>query len=148
MDASRRFQLVAAIGLAPWSVISTGGATTVFFSLGFLNLTPPRNFVGVIDYVFVYTNALPEYILAWPIGIVVYAAALGSASLGLFGHEDRRVTAILLVLLGLSQLSFAWGFQQRPGCTAIPIVTITTLTVAWWVYWPAIRRTLVDAGTG
>ena len=47
-------------------------------------------------------------------------------------REDRRVTAGLLVLAGLTQLSLAYGFSRQPGRFAVPLGTVLCLAVVWW----------------
>lgn len=139
--ARQRLGLVVLVGLLPWTVVVTNGFWTLVHPLGLFNATPGGewSFVFVADYLFVRTRGLPEFILAWPTGIVVYLAALGSAALGLLDREDGRLTAGLLVLVGVTQLSVASGFGRRAGYSAFPLATITTLTVVWWVYWPDVK---------
>jgi uncharacterized protein (TIGR04206 family) len=130
--ARRRFLLVLAVGVIPWTVVSTRGITTLLHPIGLLNFTPPH-LVFLPEYVFVYTRGLPDYILAWPIGVLVYLLALASAAGGLVGREDRRLTAGLLALVALTQLSVAAGFSRRLNYVAVPVVTITAVAVAWHV---------------
>jgi uncharacterized protein (TIGR04206 family) len=131
-DARRRFLLVLAVGVIPWTAVSTRGVTTLLHPLGLVNFTPPY-LVFLPRYVFVYTRGLPDYILAWPIGVLVYLLALASAAGGLFGREDRRLTTGLLVLVALTQLSVAAGFSRRLNYLAVPFVTIAAVAVAWYV---------------
>jgi uncharacterized protein (TIGR04206 family) len=131
-DARRRFLLVLAVGVIPWTAVSTRGITTLLHPIGLLNFTPPY-LVFLPEYVFVYTGGLPDYILAWPIGVLVYLLALASAAGGLFGREDRRLTAGLLVLVALTQLSVATGFSRRLNYVAVPFVTVAAVAVAWRV---------------
>ena len=140
-DPKRRLLAVLAVGILPWSLVTTAGATTIFHSVAFVNLAGPQNAINVYEYVFVFTDGLPEYILSWPIGLAIYAAALVSATLGLSDREDPRLTAGLLVLVALTQLNFTIGFASRPGYFAVPIATFTVLALVWWAYWP-----LVDLG--
>lgn len=139
--ARRRLLLVLLVGLLPWTVVVTNGFWTLLHPLGLFNFSPTRgwSFVFLTDYLFVRTRGLPEFILAWPTGVVVYVVALVSAALGLVDHEDRRLTAGLLVLAGLTQLSVASGFGRRTGYVAVPVATIAMPLLVWWVYWPALR---------
>jgi len=126
-----RFLLVLALAVLPWTVVSARGVVTFLHPLGLLNLTPPH-LVFLPEYLLVYTRGLPDYILAWPVGVLLYLGALASAAGGLVGREDRRVTAGLLALVGLTQLSVAAGFSRRLGYVAVPLVTLVVAGVAWW----------------
>jgi len=139
----RRLLLVLLVGLLPWSLIQTSAVTTLYFPFGFLDVARPGFIVWIHDYLFVYTQGLPQHVYAWPLGVVLYVLALLSAALGLFDREDRRVTAGLLALVGLTQLQFALGWGALPGRTGVPIATITTLTLVWWVYWPDLKGAFV-----
>ncbi|MEF8977071.1 MAG: TIGR04206 family protein [Halapricum sp.] len=140
----RRLILVALVGLLPWTLVATGGLTTLFFPFGFLGVDAPLRVVTIYEYLFVFSRGLPQYIYAWPLGVVLYSLALVSAVLGLIEREDRRLTAGLLVLVALTQLQFAVGFGRRSGYTAVPFASITTLTLVWWVYWPDLKGALFD----
>lgn len=151
MDARRRLLLVGLVGLLPWTVIGVDGAWTVLHPLGLFNLSPPRNFVFIYSYLYERTAGVPPFFELWPIGVVIYGAALGSATLGLFDREDQRLTAGLLVLVGLSQLSIAWDFLTLPtrqAYLAVPVATVTAFTLVWWVYWPALARIVRRGGAG
>jgi len=127
-----RFLLVLALAVLPWTVVSARGIVTFLHPLGLLNLTPPH-LVFLPEYLLVYTRGLPDYILAWPVGVLLYLGALASAAGGLVGREDRRVTAGLLALVGLTQLSVAAGFSRRFGYVAVPLVTVAAAAIAWRV---------------
>jgi len=134
---SGRTDLAALLALLafPWSVqVYDAGAPTLVFPWGLVGLDP----IGVttlLDFLFRYTAGLPEFVLAWPLGTVLYAAALASAAVGVAtGHEDRRVTAGLLVVAGVTGLSLAGGFSVQPGRVAIPTGTALCAAVAWWRY--------------
>jgi uncharacterized protein (TIGR04206 family) len=135
----RRLLLVALLGVLPWSVVQSPTVTTLFFPFGFLNLETQTHVVTIYDYLFVHTQGLYQFVYAWPLGVLLYLLALGSAALGLVDREDRRVTAGLLALVGLTQLQFALGWGSLPGRLGIPVATITTLTLVWWVYWPDLK---------
>ncbi len=143
-DARSRLLLVALVGAIPWTVVTTGGVTTLFFPFGFLGIGEPWRIVTIHEYLFVYTQGLPQYVYAWPLGVVLYGLALVSAALGLADLEDRRLTAGLLVLVGLTQLQFALGWGGRPAYLVIPVAPITTLTLVWWVYWPDLKGVVVE----
>ena len=131
-----RLLFVLTVGLLPWSVQTfSAGSTTFLFAWGLL--TPsPLSITTVVDFFFRYTAGLPDFILAWPVGIACYAVALGSALSGyLFGREDVRVTAAGLVLAGITQLELARGFSVQPGRTAWPVGAVLLWAVAGYIYW-------------
>jgi uncharacterized protein (TIGR04206 family) len=139
--ASRRDLLVLlALAAVPWSVqVFAVGDLTFLFPWGLLN-TNPLHVTTLSDYLFRYTMGLPNYILAWPLGVVLWAAAAVSAGVAAAtGREDPRVTVGLLVLAGVTQLSVAVGFSVQPFRTAYPTGTAALWFVAWWRYWPRIR---------
>ena len=138
-----RLGTVAAVGVLPWSLVFAGGELTLVFAFGLVD-PAPLYVTDVLTYTFVYTGGLPEFLFAWPVGVLLYAVALAGALSGrLWGREDRRVTALLLVLVGLTQVSFAWGLFQRPGTVAVPVGTLLCLVAVWWFDWPALRDALV-----
>ncbi|WP_226010249.1 TIGR04206 family protein [Halomicrobium salinisoli] len=140
---TRRVAAFAAVGLLPWSVVVSGGETTLVFAFGLVD-PDPFLLTTLPDYVFAYTRGLPEYLLAWPLGVCLYVGALASAAVGrLTGREDHRITAGLLVFAGLTQVSFAFGFARQPGRYAVPVGTVTLFASAWWYEWPALRATLL-----
>jgi uncharacterized protein (TIGR04206 family) len=120
----------------PWSIQTFAGGRppTFVFAWGLVNLNP----LGVTvlwDFLFRYTAGLPDYILAWPLSVACYLAALASALGGrLFDREDPRVTAGLLAAAGVAQVSLARGFSVQPGRVAWPLGTLACWLVAWWVY--------------
>jgi uncharacterized protein (TIGR04206 family) len=136
---ARRLAAYLVLGLLPWSVVFVGDTTTLVFSVGLvdpaaLTLTDPYS------YVFRYTRGLPGYLFAWPLGVGLYLLALGSVVSGIaIGLEDRRVTAGLVVLVALTQASFAWGLSSRPGYLVVPVGAVAAGLLAWFVEWPAIR---------
>ena len=133
--------LLLALLALPWSVQSFGdGDVTYLFAWGLLN-TDPLSVTTIHEFLFVYTRGLPEYILAWPLSVVVYGLALASAGFGwLLGREDPRVTAGLLVVTALLQVQLAWGFSVQPTRIAWPVGTVALVAAAWWCYWPAVRK--------
>jgi len=139
VSARQRLVLVVLVGVLPWTLVETSGVTTLYFPFGFLDIARPEHVVTIYDYLFIHTQGLPQYAYAWPLGVLIYLFALASAALGLLDREDRRMTAGLLVLVALTQLQFALGWSSRPTYFAVPIATITTLTLVWWVYWPDLK---------
>ncbi|MFC5365587.1 TIGR04206 family protein [Salinirubrum litoreum] len=141
----RRVRVVAvllAVGaVVPWSVqVFTARDATWLFAWGLVN-TNPLQVTTLVDFLFVYTQGLPAFILAWPASVVCYLLVLGSALLGLWiDWEDPRVTAGLLVLAGIAQLSVAQGFSYQPNRTAYPLGTAVLWAVAWWGYWPRVKN--------
>ncbi len=119
----------------PWSVFTTGD---LVFAWGLVNLDP-LHLTTLPDYLFVYTRGLPRRLLAWPVSVLLYLLALGSALLGLVGREDGRVTGGLLVFAGVSGLQFALGMTRR-GLVVVPVGVVLVWTAAWWFYWSDIRR--------
>ena len=137
-----RLLAVTGVGVFPWTLVFAGTELTLVFSLGLVDPLP-LYLTDVATYTFVYTRGLPEFLFAWPVGVLLYLLALGSALSGhLLGREDRRVTAVLLVIVGLTQVSFAWGFSRRAGTVAVPVGAILCWTVVWWFDWPTFRESL------
>jgi len=132
--------VLLALLAVPWSVqMFAGGDATFLFAWGLVNTDPP-SVTTVYEFLFVYTRGLPEYILAWPLSVFLYALASASAVVGWrTGREDPRVTAGLLVVAAVAQLRLAWGFSVQPGRVAWPVASVAFLVVAGWEYWPAVR---------
>jgi uncharacterized protein (TIGR04206 family) len=128
---NRRLLAILALAICPWSVAVAGVATFVF---PFALVDPNTGAVTTIDaYYFRQTTVLPPFLQAWGIGVVLYLGAVTSAVAGVvLDREDRRVTAGLLVLAGLTQLSLAYGFSRQPGRFAVPLGTVLCLAVVWW----------------
>ena len=136
---NRRLAAILALGAVPWSLVLAGSELTVIFSFGLVD-PQPFYFTDLYTYVTAYTRGLPQFLRAWPIGTGIYALAVASALSGvLFDREDRRVTALLLVLVGLTQLSFAWGFTRRSYTVALPVGTVVAWTIVWWFDWETLR---------
>jgi len=119
----------------PWSVQTFAGTRPpgFVFAWGLVNFDP-FSVTFIWDFLFRYTMGLPDYILAWPLSVACYAAALASALTGLFDREDPRVTAGPLAAAGVAQVSLARGFSFQPGRTAWPLGTLACWLLAWWVY--------------
>jgi uncharacterized protein (TIGR04206 family) len=137
----RRLLVLLSLLAVPWSVQAfTAADVTLLFPWGLVNTNPPAA-TTLYRYLFVYTAGLPDFLLAWPLSVGLYALAVGSAAGGaLLGREDPRVTAGLLLLAGLAHLSLARGFSVQPGRVAWPLGTAVCAFVAWWFYWPLVRR--------
>jgi uncharacterized protein (TIGR04206 family) len=132
---NRRLAAIVALGLVPWSIVLAGRELTLVFAFGLVD-PQPFHLTDLYTYVTAYTRGLPQFLRAWPIGTGIYALAVLSAVSGvLFDREDRRVTALLLVLVGLTQLSFAWGFTRRSYTVAFPVGTVLAWTIVWWFDW-------------
>jgi uncharacterized protein (TIGR04206 family) len=135
----RRLGAYLLLGILPWGVVLVGDAATLVFSFGLvdpvhLTVTDPYS------YLFAYTRGLPGYLFAWPLGVGLYLLALGTVVVGeLWNREDRRVSAGLLVLVALTQATFAWGLTTRPGYLVVPMASVGALLVVWLLEWPAIR---------
>mgnify|MGYP000563181223 CR=1 FL=1 len=138
---TRRLAAILALAVVPWTVAVAGTVTVVF---PFALVDPTTGAVtSILDYYFVYTRALPPFLLAWGAGVCLYLGAVASAVGGAtLGREDRRLTAGLLVLAGLTQLTFAQGFSRQPGRFAVPIGTVLCFAVVWWFDWSTIRATV------
>ena len=140
----RRLLAVVLVGVIPWTLLALGGEYTLVFGFGLFNTNPPQ-LVTIYEYLFRFTAGpatLPDYLLAWPTSLLLYCGALASALGGVFGFEDRRVTAGLLVFAGFTQVSVALGLSRALGRLAIPVGTGVLWVVTWWFYWPALRGTL------
>lgn len=137
-----RLAAIVAVGLVPWSLVFAGSELTLVFSFGLVDPVP-LYVTDLLTYTFVYTRGLPEFLIAWPVGVVLYAVALASAVSGqVLGREDRRVTALLLVVVGLTQVSFAWGFSRRLDTLAVPVGALGCWAVVWWFDRETVRTVL------
>ncbi len=145
MDSGRRRLLaILALLVVPWSFVDAGGSVTLVFPFGFLNFGPLQ-LEDVVSYLTVDTYGLPQFLLAWPVGVGLYVLAVLSALSGtVLGREDRRVTALLLVFVALTQLRMVLGFSRRFDTVAVPVGAVCCLAVVWWFDWPVIRDSLVD----
>ena len=136
---NRRLAAIVALGFVPWTLVFAGNELTLVFSFALVD-PQPLYVTDLYTYLTLYTEGLPRFLQSWPIGTGIYLLALASALSGvLFDREDRRVTALLLVLIGLTQLSFAWGFTRRSLSVALPVGTVLAWTIVWWFDWETIR---------
>ncbi|WP_336002502.1 TIGR04206 family protein [Halorientalis halophila] len=136
---TRRLLAALAVALVPWTVLTIGSDVSLFFTFGILNVDP-LGLTTITDFYFRYTAALPEYLTAWGLSVLVFAVGLASALVGLVWREDPRVTAAMFVFAGFGQLLFALGFLRRVGYTAIPIGTV----LLWALVWRYYRRDLAS----
>jgi uncharacterized protein (TIGR04206 family) len=137
----RRSRLVDLLALCsllavPWVVLGyERGPTTLLFAWGLL--TPdPFSVTDVYAYFFRYTVGLPDWILAWAVGIACLVGALLSAAAGVvLGREDPRVTAGLLALVGLASVVVSVGFAGQPGRFGLPLgaAVALPLSVRHWL---------------
>lgn len=136
----RRLLVLLALGLVPWTVL-VGSEVTLLFSFGLVNANP-FHLTPLDDYLRFARGfaALPRYLQAWPVSVGCYLAALASALVGVVWREDPRVTGGLVVLTGLSHATVAVGLSRGIGRLALPLGPVLALTIAWWCYWPAVRR--------
>ena len=136
----RRLLALLALGIVPWTVVVEGDVT-LLFSFGLVNANP-LHLTPLDDYLRFAQGfaALPEYLQAWPVSVGCYLAAIASALGGVAWREDRRVTGGLVVLTGLSHVGVAIGLSRGIGRIALPLGPVLALAIAWWLYWPAIRR--------
>lgn len=135
----RSVVVLLSLSLVPWSVqVYPAGAPTLVFAWGLVNLDPV-GLTHILDFLR-FSVGLPDYILAWVVGAGLYLLAVTSSLVGWrLGREDVRVTAGLLVLAGVAQLSLARGFSIQPNRLAVPLGTALLWAVAYWRYWPLIR---------
>jgi uncharacterized protein (TIGR04206 family) len=138
---ARTVLVLLCLAAVPWSVqVFDVGDATFLFAWGLVN-TNPLQVTTLSQFLFVYTAGLPDYILAWPVSVCLWAGSVVSAAVGArTGREDVRVTAGLLVLAGVAQVTLARGFSVQPYRAAYPVGTAALWAAAWWFYWPAIRR--------
>ena len=121
--------------LVPWAVLGYDrGPTTLLFAWG--TVTPAQSSVtDAYAYFFRYTAGLPDWILAWAVGIACLLAALVSATAGhVRGREDPRVTAGLLALVGLASVVVSIGFAGQPGRYGLPLGAAVAVPLSGW-YW-------------
>ncbi|MFW5963276.1 MAG: TIGR04206 family protein [Natronomonas sp.] len=141
--ARRRLLAVFAVGLLPWTVLLVG-ETTFVFAFGLVSLDP-LHLTNVYEFLFVYTDALPRRLQAWPAGILLYAGALASATAGLRGFEDPRLTGGLLAFAGVAHAQVSYGLFRTYGLPlselpVLPLGAIASWAVVWWYYWPLARQ--------
>jgi uncharacterized protein (TIGR04206 family) len=144
-DASPRRRLLAvlAVGFVPWTVLLVREPTFVF-SFGLVSLDP-LHLTNVYEFLFVYTEVLPRRLQAWPAGILLHAGALASATGGLYGYEDPRLTGGLLSFAGIAHAQVSYGLFRTYGLPVsdlpvLPVGAVASWLVVWWYYWPVMRN--------
>ena len=140
----RRFVAVASLGLLPWTVILLDGEASLVFGFGLVNTNPPM-LVNIYEYLFVYTDRLPQRLQAWPAGVVLHAGALASAIGSFRGLEDVRLTGGLLVFAGLAHAQVAYGLHRTftgpgGGAVVVPLGALATWAVVYRYYLPLARE--------
>ncbi|MFC4358822.1 TIGR04206 family protein [Halobium salinum] len=119
----------------PWTVYVVGGEVALVFPWGLVD-PDPLHVTDLYSYLFVYTRGLPDYLLAWPLSALLYAAALASDAVGrLRGADTATVTALTLGFAGVAHLSVSQGLAVQPGRAAYPLGTAALWAVALVVYW-------------
>ena len=74
--------VILALVALPWSIqVFDARDATFLFAWGLVNTNPPI-ITPLLDFLFIYTQGLPEYILAWPLSVLAYIGTLGSAVSG------------------------------------------------------------------
>jgi uncharacterized protein (TIGR04206 family) len=137
----RRVLAVVALGVLPWTVVVLDGTLSLVFSFGLVD-SASRHLVALADYLFVHTAGLPARLQAWPLGVLLYACALASATAGLWDREDPRLTAGLLLLAGVAHARVSLGLYRAYGPSGpliVPLGALATWAVVWWYYWPLVR---------
>jgi len=150
--AAVRLLVLLLAGILPWTVVVIAGrGATAMFPFGLLDLNPAvdptARFLPLPD-LLRYDGGLPRTPELLPASVVFYLGALASATAGLLGREDPRLTAGLVVLAGLAHLGVSYAFLHRPGYTAVPFGAVVLIALAWWVYRSDLRRAVAGGGTG
>ncbi len=130
-SAARRLVVLLALAAVPWTAIPASRGLALVFPWGLANTHPPG--ITLLHEYVALIAGLPRYLEAIPISAGLYALALASATGGILGREDRRVTAGLLAIAGASHLLVSLGFF-RIGRTALPVGPLMLWAAAWWVY--------------
>lgn len=138
MNAWRRLLVVVALGLLPWTVITSPGTATLVFPFGLLDVTS-GHLVRIDEYLRFTGGQVAPFLRAWPIGVVLYGGTLLSAVSGVFGRENARLTSGLLVVTAVSQLPLLASVSRRMGYLGLPVGIVLMVVVAWWL-WPLMRK--------
>lgn len=144
---SRRLGTLLAVGLVPWLVVLDPGAIDLVFAWGLFDARTVT-FVSLLEYLFVHTlgpASLPGHLLAWPLGALFYLGALANASLSVIGREDRRITALLLVLAAAMCLRLWWGLPSG-GSPTVPLGAALLFAFVWWFHAEDLRGIAPGAG--
>ncbi|MCT9097007.1 TIGR04206 family protein [Haloarchaeobius sp. HME9146] len=141
--ALRRIGAILLVVLTPWTAVLANGEFTLVFPWALVD-PEPLHVTFLHDYLFRFTGgfaSLPPFLQAWPLATLALGAALAAALVAAAtGHEDPRLTGGLLALSGITSFRLAFGFLARPNQTAIPVGGLVAIVLAWWVYWPLVRR--------
>ncbi|WEL21384.1 TIGR04206 family protein [Halorhabdus sp. BNX81] len=139
-----RLLAVLALLVVPWTVLLSGGYVTLVMPWGLFDPFGP--YVTLLpEYLTATGSGPPPFLSAWPLGVGIYMLAVGGVTLELFDRGDPRVTAGLLVLVGVTQLTVSWGFFRRGGYVVVPLGTLVAWTLVWWFYWPDLRGIVAPA---
>ncbi|WP_267639815.1 TIGR04206 family protein [Haloarchaeobius amylolyticus] len=141
-----RVGAILLVFLCPWAVVLANGELTAVLPFALFD-PQPFHLTLLQDYLFRFTGgfaSLPPFLQAWPLATLALLAALAAAVAAYAtGREDPRVTGGLLVLAGITSFRLAFGFLARPNQTAIPVGGFVAIVLAWWLYWPLVRRQFV-----
>ena len=138
-EIHRRILGLIALGGIPWLVVVSNGEVGLVFAWGLFN-PDTWHVTTLYAYLFMHTQGLPDYLLAWPVAVALLLGAITSAIAGRWDREDPRLTGGLLVLVGLSILVTARGIGRPSSVIGVPVGTAAVWFVAWWVYRPLITR--------
>ncbi|WP_181685341.1 TIGR04206 family protein [Halorhabdus salina] len=134
-----RLLAVLSLSVVPWTGLLTGGYVTLVMPWGLHDPFGPH-ITLLPDYLAATGSGPPPFLFAWPLGVGIYGLTLVSALGETFDRGDPRVTGGLLVLVGVTQLTVAWGFLRRGEYALVaPLGTLAAWTLAWWFYWPDLR---------
>ena len=139
-DTAPRVRVLTILSLlvVPWTVVLVGTDLTLVMAWGLFDPVGPH--VTVLpEYLAATGGAPPPFLLAWPVGVGIYGLGIASAVLEVLDRGDPRVTAGLLVLVGITQLTVTRGFLRRGGYLVVPLGTLLAWTIAWWFYWADLR---------
>lgn len=136
MNPRRRLLVVTALGLLPWTIITSPGTVTLVFPFGLVD-GASGHLILINEYLRFSGGQVAPFLRAWPIGVALYVGALSSAVGGVFGFEDARLTGGLLVVTAVSQLPLLAGVSRRMGYLALPVGIVFIVVVAWWI-WPMV----------
>lgn len=133
-----RLLAVLGLGVLPWNVVVIGSDLTLVLPWGLLDPFGPY-LTLLPEYLAATGSGPPPFLSAWPLGVGIYVLAIGSVATEVLDRGDPRVTAGLLVLVGVTQLTVSWGFLRRGGYFVVPLGTLVAWALVWWFYWPDLR---------
>ena len=128
----RRLLALLLPGLLPWAVVTWPSGYYLVVATGW----SVRGLSGfrAIPWILASGSVGAPAVTPWLVGVLLYALALASAALALAGREDRRLTAGLLALAGVSVLLFAVRASGQRGILAVPVGVATLWAAAVYVY--------------